>query len=80
MHEIDNNQQLRCIPIDDVVPTFPVVVEIIDRVFAGDEEGAWPPVRRVARRQGFQTIDELTFVAACLIDAKLIDAPTRDVG
>ena len=80
MHEIDNNQQLWCVPIDDVMPTLPVVVEIVIRVFAGDEEGAWPPVRRVVRCQGFQTIGELPFVTTGLIDAELIDGPKRYVG
>ena len=80
MYEIDDNQQFRCISIDDVVPTLPVVAEVIARTSIRYEKAAWPAVWRVARRQGFQPIDELTFIATCLVDAKLIDRPTRYVG
>jgi len=80
MHEINDNQQLRCIPIDDAVPALPVVVQITIGVSIRYEEAAWPPVWRIAGCQGFQTIDELPFIATSLIDAKMLYGPKRNVS
>ncbi len=80
MHEIDDYQLRRCVPIDNVVPTLLVVIEIIARIFTGDEGAAWPPVWRIAGCQGFQAIDELPFIATSLIDAKMFYGPKRNVS
>lgn len=80
VYKIDDYQLRRCVPIDNVVPTLLVVIEIIARIFTGDEEAAWPPVWRIAGCQGFQTIDELPFIATSLIDAKMLYGPKRNVS